>query len=193
MASFLDVDPITVPGQNFALLTIVPNETKTIFGVKIRGAFSSREEAAQHAQRLSAAEGARFDIYVVDMYRFLQLPPPSVNDIGAVEYSDKLLNDMIKDYEVNRAGAKALFEKRKLEILEDGLDEHLAPEERIPRPAADKLDMFSGDDPLLARRMREKKEKEEAQQAQQADQAEQEQQQQQQQAEQVSTPRGTQT
>lgn len=159
--SFLDTDPITVPGQAFALISVVPNEDKSMFGLKIRGVFGTKEEAGQHAQRLSAAEGARFDIYLVDMYKWLCLPPPEVASIGEVVYSEKKLNEMLQDYEQNRAGAKQLFEQRKLEVMQDGLDKHLTEEERIPPPPTSESGgalpsgqfeaLFNEDDPLTAR------------------------------------------
>jgi hypothetical protein len=153
--SFLDVDPITVPGQNFALISIVPNEAKTIFGLKIRGTFGTKEEASHHAQRLSEAEGARFDIYLVDLYRWLQMPPPEVNAIGDVVYADTQLNDLIQDYEKNRAGANTLFEQRKLDVMREGLDKHLQPDEKLPEPEITEVGSLAAqlqeEDPLTAR------------------------------------------
>lgn len=70
-------DYTTVPGQMFACLSIVgtdcPQRTDK-FGIKIRGAFSTRDEAEKHAKRLQK-EDATFDIYVVDMYKWLLIPP----------------------------------------------------------------------------------------------------------------------
>ena len=152
-ASFLDIDPITLPGQNFALISVVPNEEKTIFGLKIRGTFGTKEEASHHAQRLSDAEGARFDIFLVDCYRWLQIPPPEVNEVGDVVYADTQLNDLIQDYEKNRAGAKTLFEQRKMEVMRDGLDKHLQPDEKIEKivPVEDVSAVLQEEDPLTAR------------------------------------------
>ena len=72
----LEQDYTTVPGQLFACLSIVGPECpqkNEKFGIKIRGAFSTRDEAANHAKRLQK-EDSTFDIYVVDMYKWLLIP-----------------------------------------------------------------------------------------------------------------------
>ena len=69
----LEQDYTTVPGQLFACLSIVGPECpqkNDKFGIKIRGAFNTRDEAASHAKRLQR-EDSTFDIYVVDMYKWL--------------------------------------------------------------------------------------------------------------------------
>jgi len=51
----LEQDYTTVPGQLFACMSVVGPEApqkNDQFGVKIRGAFSTRDEAANHAKRL---------------------------------------------------------------------------------------------------------------------------------------------
>ena len=72
----LEQDYTTVPGQLYACLSVVgpeaPQKNDT-FGIKIRGAFASRDEAANHAKRLQK-EDTTFDIYVVDMYKWLLIP-----------------------------------------------------------------------------------------------------------------------
>ena len=68
--STLEQDYTTVPGQLYACLSVIGPEApqkNDKFGIKIRGAFNSRDEAASHAKRLQK-EDATFDIYVVDLY-----------------------------------------------------------------------------------------------------------------------------
>ena len=51
----LEQDYTTVPGQLYACLSVVGPEApqkNDKFGIKIRGAFASRDEAAAHAKRL---------------------------------------------------------------------------------------------------------------------------------------------
>ena len=65
----LETDYTTVPGQIFACLSVVGPEApqkNDKFGIKIRGAFATRDEAANHAKRLQK-EDPTFDIYVVDI------------------------------------------------------------------------------------------------------------------------------
>lgn len=66
-----------VPGQVFACMSVVgpdcPQKSDK-FGLKIYGSFSTRDEAANYAKRLQK-EDATFDIYVVDMNKWLLIPP----------------------------------------------------------------------------------------------------------------------
>ena len=81
----LEQDYTVVPGQLYACLSIVGPEApqkNDKFGIKIRGAFSTRDEAANHAKRLQK-EDATFDIYVVDLYKWLLIPP----DLSKIEDS----------------------------------------------------------------------------------------------------------
>lgn len=51
----LEQDYTTVPGQLFACLSVIGPEApqkNDKFGIKIRGTFSTRDEAASHAKRL---------------------------------------------------------------------------------------------------------------------------------------------
>ena len=72
MAETLEQDFITVPGQLYALISLVgpdsPQKTDKM-GLKIRGVFNTRDEAGLHAQRLQKSDPT-FDIYVVDMYKW---------------------------------------------------------------------------------------------------------------------------
>ncbi len=52
----LETDYTTVPGQVFACISIVGPECpqkNDKFGIKLRGAFATRDEAANHAKRLA--------------------------------------------------------------------------------------------------------------------------------------------
>jgi hypothetical protein len=113
----LETDYLTVPGQLFACLSIVgpdcPQKTDK-FGIKIRGAFSTRSEAESHAKRLQR-DDATFDIYVVDMYKWL-LVPPDKEHIDDVHYADDKLEDIMSKYRENQKLAAAMFEKRKRDM-----------------------------------------------------------------------------
>ena len=113
MAS-LSQDFTTVPGQLFACLSIIGPDSPQKhdkFGIKIRGCFNTREEAAQHAKRLQAEDGT-FDIYVVDMYKWLLIPPDNTH-IDDVHYSDNKLEEIMSGYRENQAAAAKMFEERK--------------------------------------------------------------------------------
>lgn len=118
MVDALEQDYLTVPGQNYACLSIVgpdcPQKTEK-FGIKIRGTFVTREDAERHAKRLQK-DDATFDIYVVDMYKWLLIPPDR-DHIEDVHYSDDKLEEIMTKYRDNQRLAASMFEKRKRDML----------------------------------------------------------------------------
>ena len=114
----LEQDYTTVPGQVFACLSIVGPECpqkNDKFGIKIRGAFATRDEAANHAKRLQK-EDDTFDIYVVDMYKLL-LIPPSAASIDDVHYTNEKLEELMTGYKDNQAMAAKMFAERKRDMM----------------------------------------------------------------------------
>ena len=114
----LEQDYTTVPGQLYACLSIVGPDApqkNDKFGIKIRGAFNSRDEAASHAKRLQK-EDATFDIYVVDMYKWLLIPPDPVQ-IEDAHYADEKLEELMSGYKENQAQAAAMFSERKRDMM----------------------------------------------------------------------------
>lgn len=114
----LEQDYTTVPGQLFACLSIVgpecPQKTDK-FGIKIRGCFSTRDEAASHAKRLQK-EDSTFDIYVVDMYKWLLIPPdPTL--IEDAHYTNEKLEEIMTKYRENQSMAAKMFEERKRDMM----------------------------------------------------------------------------
>ena len=122
----LEQDYTTVPGQLYACLSVVGPEApqkNDKFGIKIRGAFSTRDEAASHAKRLQK-EDPTFDIYVVDMYKWLLIPPdPSM--IDDVHYQNEKLAEIMTGYKENQAQAARLFNERKQAMTE--AKDYIAP------------------------------------------------------------------
>ena len=117
--SMLEQDYTTVPGQVFACLSIVGPECpqkNEKFGIKIRGCFATREEASNHAKRLQK-EDATFDIYVVDMYKWLLIPPDR-EKIDDVHYNNEKLEELMTNYRENQSQATRMFEERKREMME---------------------------------------------------------------------------
>lgn len=113
-----ETDYATVPGQLYACLSVVGPECpqrNDKFGIKIRGAFSTREEAEKHAKRLHK-EDATFDIYVVDMYKWL-LIPPQIDKIDDVHYTNEKLEEIMSKYRENQRLAAAMFEQRKRDMM----------------------------------------------------------------------------
>ena len=115
----LEQDYTTVPGQLYACLSVVgPEATQKHdkFGIKLRGAFASRDEAASHAKRLQK-EDSTFDIYVVDMYKWLLIPPDPLK-IEDVHYQNEKLEEIMSGYKENQAEAARMFNERKRDMME---------------------------------------------------------------------------
>lgn len=115
----LEQDYTTVPGQLFACLSVVGPECpqkNDQFGIKIRGTFSTRDEAANHAKRLQK-EDATFDIYVVDMYKWLLIPPDPAK-IEDAHYTNEKLEELMSGYKENQAQAAKMFNERKRDMVE---------------------------------------------------------------------------
>ena len=124
----LEQDYTTVPGQLYACLSVVGPECpqkNDKFGIKIRGAFNSREEAASHAKRLQK-EDATFDIYVVDMYKWL-LIPPDPTAIDDVHYTNEKLEELMIGYKENQQMAAKMFEERKRDMMQTGTNTYIKP------------------------------------------------------------------
>ena len=113
----LEQDYLTVPGQLFACISFVgpdqPQKNEKL-GMKIRGCFATRDEAASHAKRLQK-EDALVDIYVVDMYKWLLIPPDR-EQINDVHYQNDKLEEIMNKYRENQSQAAAMFEKRKRDM-----------------------------------------------------------------------------
>ena len=113
----LEQDYLTVPGQYFACISFVgpdqPQKNEKL-GMKIRGCFATRDEAASHAKRLQK-EDALVDIYVVDMYKWLLIPPDR-DQIEDVHYQNEKLEEIMQKYRANQTAADSMFEKRKRDM-----------------------------------------------------------------------------
>jgi hypothetical protein len=121
--SRLAKDKLTVPGVSWACLSFVGNldggwvrpaegAKHTEFMIKIRGAFGSKSEAEEHAKELQGLDSS-VDIYVVNMYEWLLLPPPPVSEMENVKYTDDRLQAIMDGYKENQKHAAQMFEKRK--------------------------------------------------------------------------------
>lgn len=125
----LETDYTTVPGQAFACLSIVGPECpqkNEKFGIRIRGAFATRDEAANHAKRLQKEDGT-FDIYVVDLYKWLLIPPDS-DKIEDVHYSNEKLEEIMSGYKENQSQAARMFSERK-QSMSETKSHHIAGDE----------------------------------------------------------------
>ena len=68
---YLKADTITIPGQTYALISVVSpssNQKNDMCGVKIRGVFETIEAANIHVKQLSATDPL-FDVFLVELLR----------------------------------------------------------------------------------------------------------------------------
>jgi hypothetical protein len=133
---YLDEDTIVPNGQRFALVSFVGPEQRQKnekIGMKIRGCFATREEAASHVRKLQAFDGS-VDIFMVEVGKWVPIPP-SVDDVDDVEYQEKYMNELMRGYRESQLKAKEVFNQRTEAIKRDGIDAHLLPGEVLPKPA----------------------------------------------------------
>lgn len=141
----LEEDMVPCGDLRYALISFVtPNGKQRLdghddkIGLKIRGAFATKQEADAHIKKLMRHDNM-FDIYLVDIGKWLLLPPDQ-DKIDDVRYQEKYLNDMISEYKESQLLAKQHFLERKQKVMEEGLDKHLTEDERIPQPLTQALE-----------------------------------------------------
>lgn len=145
---YLDEDTVVPNGQRFALVSFVGPECRQKtekFGIKIRGCFGTREEASAHVKRLQAIDG-RVDIFMLEVGKWA-LAPPSPSDVNDVEYQEEYLQNLMKEYLESQEKAKAAFASRTQNVMKEGLDTNLLPDEVIPRPKEEDLRVLTDDQP----------------------------------------------
>lgn len=136
---FLKPDSMKIPGQNYALISVVSpqsNQKNDTCGVKIKGVFDTVEEAQHYAKKINQLDPL-FDVYLVELYKWLPIPP-NADMIQNQEYQDNMLNTIIKSHVEEQQKASAFFEERKLELMKgkgdplDGLGIKYDPKGKEP-------------------------------------------------------------
>ena len=111
-------------GQKFVCLSfITPELVKNckVRAVKVRGVFSTQEEAKNRCIELNKTD-PDFNIYVAPVGHWLPWcdDPNKAEDC---EYSNKELNKLMKAYKENQIRAKMLHEERKNDLIEKNMRE----------------------------------------------------------------------
>jgi len=115
----VDTDSTKVPGQNYALISVVsPQSGQKCDNIclKIKGVFKTLEEANKHAEMLQQIDSV-FDIFVVEMYSWLLVPPDP--ELLEQKHVDHKLNEIVGGHRESQLKAKAYFDERKRELLEN--------------------------------------------------------------------------
>jgi hypothetical protein len=113
----LSADYVMVPGHLFTCLSVIGPECpqrSDKFGIKVNGAFATIEAAKSHAAKMQEAD-ATFDIFVVEMGKWLLIPPP--RDAPDQHYVDEKLEEIMTKYNENQAMAAKMFEERKRDMM----------------------------------------------------------------------------
>ncbi len=115
----VDKDEERLSGQNYALISVVsPQGSQKCENIclKIKGVFNNLEEANKHAEMLQKLDST-FDIYVVEMYSWLLVPPDPT--LIEQKHVDSKLNEIIGGHRESQLKSKMYFEERKRELLEN--------------------------------------------------------------------------
>lgn len=111
--SFSAIDQVKVPDVNFAIISFAESDPERhevetpagCLGVKFRGAFASKKEAEDFLESTLSKLERDVDMFIVDMYKWLLLPP-HVDDIKDVRYREDYLQNMFSSYEESQKAAK---------------------------------------------------------------------------------------
>lgn len=103
-------DALQVPGQAFAVASIDWLDNPEHFLVRIESYHSSVTEANESAATAQKYD-ASHDRYVVEMYKWLALPPDD-SQIDKVIYNDEKLDEIMSGYKQNQKDASALLATR---------------------------------------------------------------------------------
>lgn len=129
------IDEVKVADLNYAVISFVERdpENQTIetprgcVGVKIRGVFATRKECDEQIEKLSKLD-SEFDMYVVDLYRFLLLPPPDKDGIKT-KYREPYLQELFSTYDQSQQEARAHIKERETVALLEELEKPTHPAE----------------------------------------------------------------
>ena len=120
---YLQADTVQIPGQRYALISVVSPTSKQrneMCGVKIRGVFDDIESAKIQAKKIQSNDPL-FDVYLVELYKWLPIPPDK-ECIESQEYQDEVLNTIIGKHAEEQMKAKAFFEQRKTDVSQGNLE-----------------------------------------------------------------------
>lgn len=113
----VDTDIMNIPGQNYALISIVApgsNQKHDSICLKIKGVYDKMDEARKQAEILQKMDDT-FDIYVVELYKWLLVPPDP--ELLEQVHLDQKLNDILVGHREDQLKSKMYFEERKRELM----------------------------------------------------------------------------
>ena len=114
----LEPDTITIPGQNYALISVVSptsNQKHKECALKIKGVFDTVENAQNWAKKLQQVDGT-FDIFLVKLYEWGPIPP-NLDMIENQQYQEEVLNEIIQGHKDEQIRAKQFFNEHKDNLM----------------------------------------------------------------------------
>ena len=96
-----------------SFLTPTKEDQTTLSGVKIRGVFSTYEEACLHAKKIQSYDEYH-NVFVGEMGKWLAFDPnPESEYVKDSEYANEKLNSIMKNYKENQEKSKLFHEHQK--------------------------------------------------------------------------------
>jgi len=122
---YLTEDSSLPEGQRFLCISFLsdPDEKLTLKGVKVRGVFSTVDEASAQAKKIQDIDKYH-NVFVGEMGKWLAFDPDVNSEAaGNPEYANEKLNDIMQGYMKNQEKSKVFHEQRKYEQLRKSLGE----------------------------------------------------------------------
>jgi hypothetical protein len=119
------------------------NFRTTVHGLKIRGVYSTHEQATARAKALHKKD-PYFNVYVADVGEWLPWDPDP-DQVADSEYTNEELNKLMKKYRENQAEKDAFFEEMKRQKLADAAAATKAAKEALAsKKSAEAKPVFGG-------------------------------------------------
>ena len=123
---YLTTDP-EIPGQRWVCLSfLTPELVKmekncNVRSVKVRGVYSSEEEAKDRCEKLQKMDG-NHNVYIAPVGKWLPWcdDPEKASDF---EYAESELNKLMKAYQKNQENAKIMHDESKNEMIKKNNEE----------------------------------------------------------------------
>jgi len=132
---YLDEDPV-ISEQKYCVVSVLTpknfkdvDEKSTMYTFKVRGSYSSVEEAQKRIQLLNQLD-PNVNIYLAEVGKWCPFEDDPEKAKDAV-YKDEELNRLMKGYKENQEKAKELFEVRKADMVAKALADTKEKKEKL--------------------------------------------------------------
>ena len=161
---YLDEDPV-ISEQKYCVVSVLTpknfkdvDEKSTMYTFKVRGSYSTVEEAQKRIQLLNQLD-PNVNIYLAEVGKWCPFEDDPEKAKDAV-YKDEELNRLMKGYKENQEKAKELFEVRKADMVAKALADTKEKKEKLKKEDEEERAKVKIDE-SIADKEKEVKEKEE--------------------------------